>query len=302
MTRDFLDIDELDPARLTRILDQAAAGRDDPGSIAPVLAGLGVAALFEKPSARTRASFEMAVVALGGHPVILRGEEVHFGVRESVADVARTLACYCAVIAARVFDHENLVTMADAVDVPIVNLLSDRAHPLQALTDLLTLRDHLGRLEGSRVAYIGDGNNVAASLAYGAALCGLELVVASPIGYELPDAVIDRARNLGGSVEQVTDPYEAAKGADALYTDVWTSMGQEEESAVRRAAFAGYTVDDALLCAANPGASFLHCLPAHRGEEVAANVIDGPASVVWDQAANRLHAARALLADLFETD
>jgi ornithine carbamoyltransferase len=300
VTRNLLDVDELDPARLTRILDAAAAGRDHPDSIVPVLAGRGVAALFEKPSARTRASFEMAVVALGGHPVILRGEEVQFGVRESAADIARTLACYCSIIAARVFDHENLVTMSDAVDVPIVNLLSDRAHPLQALADLLTLRDHLGRLEGSRVAYIGDGNNVAASLAYGAALSGLELVVASPNGYELPDAVIDRARNLGGSVEQVTDPYEAAKGADALYTDVWTSMGQEEEGAVRRAAFTGYTVDDALLAAANPGARFLHCLPAHRGEEVSASVIDGPASVVWDQAANRLHAARAVLADLSE--
>jgi ornithine carbamoyltransferase len=160
------------------------------------------------------------------------------------------------------------------------------------------LRDHLGALEGRRLAYIGDGNNVAASLAYAAALSGLELVVASPPGFELSDAVIDRARNLGGSVDQVTDPYEAAKGADALYTDVWTSMGQEEEGARRRAAFSGYTVDDALLAAANPDAVFLHCLPAHRGEEVAASVIDGPASVVWDQAANRLHAARALLADL----
>ena len=162
------------------------------------------------------------------------------------------------------------------------------------------MRDHLGRLEGSRLAYIGDGNNVAASLAYGAALSGLELVVASPVGYELPDTVIDRARNLGGNIEQVTDPYEAVKGADALYTDVWTSMGQEAESAARLAAFAGYTVDDALLAAANPDARFLHCLPAHRGEEVSASVIDGPASIVWDQAANRLHAARALLADLFE--
>ena len=241
----------------------------------------------------------MAVVALGGHPVLLRGEEVQIGVRESVADVARTLACYCAAIAARVFDHETLVEMTDAVDIPNVNLLSDRAHPLQALADLLTLRDRLGRLEGSRLAYIGDGNNVAASLAYGAALSGLELVVASPSGYELSDAVIDRARNLGGVVEQVSDPYEAAKGADALYTDVWTSMGQEDESAARRAAFAGYSVDDELLATANPGAAFLHCLPAHRGEEVAASVIDGPNSVVWEQAANRLHAARALLADLF---
>jgi ornithine carbamoyltransferase len=300
MNRDFLEVDDLDPAGLSRVLDRAAAGRDDPSSIVPVLAGLGVAAIFEKPSARTRTSFEMAVLALGGHAVILRGDEVQFGVRETVADIARTLACYCVAIAARVFDHEHLVAMADAVDVPVVNLLSDRAHPCQALADLLTLRDHLGRLEGSRLAYIGDGNNVAASLAYAAALSGLELVVASPVGYELSDAVIDRARNLGGNVEQVTDPYEAAKGADALYTDVWTSMGQEEESAARLAAFAGYSVDDALLAAANPDARFLHCLPAHRGEEVSASVIDGPASVVWDQAANRLHAARALLADLFE--
>ena len=300
MTRNFLDIDELDPARLTRILDQAAAGRADRSMIPQVLAGLGAAAVFEKPSARTRTSFEMAVVALGGAPVILQAAEVQMGTRESPADVARTLACYCAVIAARVFDHESLIEMAAAVDVPIVNLLSDRAHPLQALADLLTLRDHFGSLEGRRLAYIGDGNNVVASLAYAAALSGLELVVASPSGYELPEAVLDRARNLGGTVEQVTDPYDAAGGADALYTDVWTSMGQEAEHAARLAAFAGYMVDDALLAAADDGALFLHCLPAHRGEEVSASVIDGPASVVWEQAANRLHAARALLADLLE--
>jgi ornithine carbamoyltransferase len=300
MTRNLLDVDELDPARITRILDQAALGRSDPRAVPQALAGRGVAAVFEKPSARTRTSFEMAVVELGGHPVILHADEVQMGKRESVADIARTLACYCAVIAARVFDHENLIAMTAAVDVPIVNLLSDRAHPLQTLADLLTLRDHLGGLEGSRVAFIGDGNNVAASLAYGAALSGLELVIASPPGYELPDAVIDHARNLGGTVEQVTDPYDAARGADALYTDVWTSMGQEDERAARNAVFAAYTVDDALLASANPGACFLHCLPAHRGEEVSASVIDGPASLVWPQAANRLHAARALLADLFE--
>jgi ornithine carbamoyltransferase len=300
MTRNLLDIDELDPARLTRILDAAASGRADPRSVPQVLVGHGVAAIFEKPSARTRTSFEMAVVGLGGHPVMLQAAEVQIGTRESAADVARTLACYCVAIAARVFDHEHLVEMAGAVDVPIINLLSDRAHPLQALADLLTLRDHLGAIEGRRLAYIGDGNNVAVSLAYGAALCGLELVLASPSGFELPDAVVDRARNLGGTIEQVADPYDAVRGADAVYTDVWTSMGQEAESAARRAAFAGYMVDDALMAAADPGAFFLHCLPAHRGEEVAASVIDGPASVVWDQAANRLHVARALLADLLE--
>ncbi|HEX4490590.1 MAG TPA: ornithine carbamoyltransferase [Acidimicrobiia bacterium] len=300
MTRSLLEIDDLDPARLTRILDEAERGRKDPASIPKPLTGRGVAAVFEKPSARTRTSFEMAVVALGGHAVVLQGVEVGMGTRESVADVARTLAGFTCVIAARVFDHLSLVEMTDAVDVPIVNLLSDRAHPLQALADLLTLRDRFGSVEGRRLAYIGDGNNVAASLAYAAALSGLELVIASPSGFELPDPIIEGARNLGGSVEQVSDPYDAARGADALYTDVWTSMGQEDERAARLASFAGYTIDDAMLAVADPGACFLHCLPAHRGEEVAASVIDGPASLVWEQAANRLHVARAALVDLLE--
>jgi ornithine carbamoyltransferase len=300
VTRSLLEIDDLDPARLTRILDEAERGRKDPASIPKPLTGRGVAAVFEKPSARTRTSFEMAVVALGGHAVVLQGVEVGMGTRESVADVARTLAGFTCVIAARVFDHLSLVEMTDAVDVPIVNLLSDRAHPLQALADLLTLRDRFGSVEGRRLAYIGDGNNVAASLAYAAALSGLELVIASPSGFELPDPIIEGARNLGGSVEQVSDPYDAARGADALYTDVWTSMGQEDERAARLASFAGYTIDDAMLAVADPGACFLHCLPAHRGEEVAASVIDGPASLVWEQAANRLHVARAALVDLLE--
>jgi ornithine carbamoyltransferase len=300
VTRNLLEIDDLDPTRLTRILDEAARGRKDAATVPQVLTGRGVAAVFEKPSARTRTSFALAVAALGGHPIVLQGRELGMGTRETVADVARTLASYTCVIAARVFEHETLVEMTDVVDVPIVNLLSDRAHPLQALADLLTLRDHFGALEGRRLAYIGDGNNVAASLAFAAALSGLELVVASPSGFELPDAVIEGARNLGGAVEQVTDPYDAARGADALYTDVWTSMGQEEERAARLASFRGYTVDDGLLAAADPGACFLHCLPAHRGEEVAASVIDGPASLVWPQAANRLHVARAALVDLLE--
>jgi ornithine carbamoyltransferase len=300
VTRHLLEIDDLDPARLTRILDDAARGRDDASTIPKVLGGHGVAAVFEKPSARTRTSFEMAVHSLGGHAVVLQGAEVGMGTRESVPDVARTLAGFTCLIAARVFDHESLVEMTNAVNVPIVNLLSDRAHPLQALADLLTLRDRFGALEGRRLAYIGDGNNVAASLAYAAALSGLELVVASPSGFELPDPVIEGARNLGGTVEQVTDPYDAARGADALYTDVWTSMGQEDERAARLASFAGYTIDDAMLAVADPGACFLHCLPAHRGEEVAASVIDGPASLVWEQAANRLHVARAALVDLLE--
>jgi ornithine carbamoyltransferase len=187
--------------------------------------------------------------------------------------------------------------MAGVSPVPVVNLLSDRAHPCQALADLLTLREHFGELEGRRVTYVGDGNNVAASLAVAAALSGLELTVSSPPGYELDADVVARARNLGGSVELTGDPYEAVKGSDAVYTDVWVSMGDEHESEPRRSAFAAYRVDESLMEAAG-GAAFMHCLPAHRGEEVTDGVLDAPSSLVWPQAENRMHAVRALLAVL----
>lgn len=296
----LLEVDDLDPARVTTILDRAEEWKRTPAALPTPLAGRGAALLFEKPSARTRMSTEMAVATLGGHPVYLRGEEVGIGTRESVEDVARTLAGYCAVIAARVFDHALLEGFAAAAAVPVVNLLSDRAHPTQALADLLTVREVLGHLDGRRLAYVGDGNNVATSLAFAAALTGLELVVASPPGYELDDDVVDRARNLGGTIELLADPHEAVRGADAVYTDVWTSMGQEAEADARRAAFAGYQVDAGLMDSAGPDARLLHCLPAHRGEEVSAEVLDGPRSVVWQQAANRMHATRALLATLLE--
>jgi ornithine carbamoyltransferase len=295
---DFLEVDDLDPATLASLLERAETWKRAPDRIPALLAGRGVAMLFEKPSARTRASTEMATATLGGHPVYLREEEVGLGVRETVEDVARTLAGYCTILCARVFDHATLEAMAGAVDIPVVNLLSDRAHPCQALADLLTVRELCGTLDGRRLAYIGDGNNVAASLAFAAALCGLELTIASPAGYTLEDELVERARNLGGTIELVTDPYDAVGGVDAVYTDVWTSMGQEAEQSRRRAAFAGYTVDASLMAAAGVDARFLHCLPAHRGEEVSADVIDGPQSAVWQQAANRMHATRALLAEL----
>jgi ornithine carbamoyltransferase len=294
----FLEVDDLTPAQFAAVLDAAACWKREPTQVPKVLDGRGVALLFQKPSTRTRTSTEMAVVGLGGHPIYIRPEEVGLGVREPVADVARTLACYCSVIAARVFHHETLEEMVAAADVPVVNLLSDRAHPCQALADFLTLEELLGDLEGRRLVFVGDGNNVAASLAFAAALSGVELTVASPAGYELDDDTVERARNLGGAIEFTADPYEAVRAADAVYTDVWTSMGQEEEAAARRAAFEGYTVDEELMAAAGPQAWFLHCLPAHRGEEVSAGVIDGPRSGVWQQAANRMHAARALLAQL----
>jgi ornithine carbamoyltransferase len=298
MTAHLLEVDDLDPVRLRRIIDNAVVWKSEPGAIPPVLAGRGAAALFQKPSARTRISIELAVATLGGHPIYVRDEEVMLDSRESVEDVARTMASMCSVIAARVFDHHILERMVAVVDVPVVNLLSDTAHPCQALADLLTVREHFGDLEGRRIAFVGDGNNVAASLAYAAALSGVELAVASPEGYELDAHVVDRARNLGSAVELGNDPYDAVRGADVVYTDVWTSMGQEDEREQRLRAFAGWTIDAALMAAASEHAVFMHCLPAHRGEEVAAEVIDGPRSLVWQQAANRMHSARALLVDL----
>jgi ornithine carbamoyltransferase len=254
-----------------------------------------VALLFEKPSLRTRNATEMAVVQLGGHPVSVRGEEVDVDVREPAGDVARVLSRYHAVIGARVYAHVRLERMAAASDVPVVNLLSDQSHPCQALADLLTLRQRWGDLAGHTVAYVGDGNNVCRSLVLAAALAGVEVRVATPPGFAPPRAAVARARELGGAVDVTTDPARAVAGAHAVYTDVWASMGKEDEAEHRRRAFAGYTVDEALLAGASPGALFLHCLPAHRGEEVSPGVVDGPQSVVWQQAENRLHAVRGLL-------
>ena len=252
------------------------------------LAGKGVALLFEKPSARTRNSMEMAVVQLGGHPLYIQPGEVGIGTRESAADVARTLACYHSVIAARVKDHRLLDEMAEATDTPILNMLSDSDHPLQALADLLTIKQLLGRLDGARIAYVGDGdNNVCRSLAEACALAGTALTIASPKDYGLSNAP--------EGVRQVVDPVDAVTGADIVYTDVWVSMGQDSESDERRSAFRNYQVDTAMMSHA-PGARFMHCLPANRGEEVSAAVIDGPASAVWKQAENRMHSARGALA------
>ena len=299
-TRHMLEVDDLGPDGLDAVL---ALAERDPADLAQSLDGAGVALVFEKQSARTRNSSEMAVVALGGHPVYIQGSEVGIDVRETAADVARTLACYHRVLCARVIDHGSLERMVGALDaagvaVPVVNLLSDRAHPCQALADLLTLRQHFGA-DGARdrtVAFIGDANNVWRSLAMAASMAGIATRVASPAGYGPSDEDIARVRSFGGELTVTSDPIDAASGADALYTDVWTSMGQEDEQAVRMAAFAGFCVDEALVAAAAPGALVMHCLPAHRGEEISAGVVDGPQSVVWEQAANRMHAMRGLLA------
>jgi len=275
-----LEVDDLSSDELTDVLDLAEVV--DPPA---VLTGACVVVLFEKPSLRTRVSMEAAVAQLGGHPVSLRSEEVGIGEREPAADIARVLSTYAAVIGARVFEHSTVEELAGAASVPVVNLLSDAAHPCQALADLLTLRQEFGDLQGRSLAYVGDGNNVCRSLMAATALVGMEMRVAAPRGYEPSPR---------RGVLITSDPYEAVAGADAVYTDVWTSMGQEGEAEQRLELFKDFIVDDALMATA-PGARFMHCLPAHRGEEVAASVVDGESSVVWRQAGNRLAAQRGLL-------
>ena len=276
--RHLLSIRELTAADLEWIL--AASEQPAPR----VLQDKGVALYFEKPSARTRNSMELATAQLGGHPVYLQPAELGIGSRESVADVTRTLGCYHAIIAARVFDHGLLEEMAAVNAAPVLNMLSATDHPLQAVADLLTIKQLLGRIEGARVAFIGEGNNVSRSLAQACALAGAEFVMASPPGYGLEGA---RA-----------DPSAAVEGADIVYTDVWVSMGGED-TAERRAAFEPYRVDEALMAMA-PNAWFMHCLPARRGEEVTAVVMDGPRSAVWRQAENRMHTARGAMLWMLE--
>ena len=300
MTKHLLDVDDLSPDELAEVLDLAEKP-DAP----PVLTGRTVALLFEKPSNRTRNATEAAVFQLGGHPVSIRGDEVGLGSRETVEDVALTLGCYHAAIGARVNEHATLDRMARALDdqgwdVPVVNLLSELAHPCQTVADLLTLRQCLGGLEGRTLAWVGDGNNVCRSLVLGASMCGLRVRLATPEGFGLDPGHLERAATFGVPVEVVRRPEDAVAGADAVYTDVWTSMGQEEEAEARRRAFTGWSVDARLVSLADPHAVVLHCLPAHRGEEITADVVDGPQSVVWRQARNRLDAARGLLVFLLQ--
>ena len=278
----LLAIRDLSPDSLRQILalSERATNRQP-------LRGKGVALYFEKPSARTRSSMEMAVVQLGGHPVTIQKEEVGLGSRESAADVARALACYHSLIAARVHDHGMLDQMAASVQAPVLNMLSATDHPLQALADLLTIQQLLGRIEGARVAYIGDANNVARSLAEGCSMLGAELTVASPAGHGFPI--------LPPGVRQVADPAEAVEEAEIVYTDVWLSMGQPGDADSLRDLFEPYQVN-ARMMALSPQAWFMHCLPARRGEEVSDEVIEGERSAVWLQAENRMHTARGAMA------
>ena len=280
--RHLLAIRDLSAGDLRAVLDASKAP-------APrVLQDKGVALYFEKPSARTRNSMEMAAAQLGGHPVYLQPAELGIGTRESVEDVTRTLACYHAIIAARVFDHALLDQMAAVNAAPVLNLLSATDHPLQALADLLTIEQLLGRIEGARIAFVGEAHNVARSLAEGCAKVGADFIIASPPGYGFDNE----------GIRQVADPVEAVEGADIVYADVWVSMG-DDHSEEKLAAFAPYQVNEALMTHA-PDAHFLHCLPAHRGEEVSAGVMDGSRSAVWRQAENRMHTARGAMLWMLE--
>ncbi|HVT65211.1 MAG TPA: ornithine carbamoyltransferase [Mycobacteriales bacterium] len=300
--RHFLIDDDLSAAEQAAVLDNADRMKADRYAQRPLAGPRAVAVIFEKPSTRTRLSFEVGIAELGGHPVILDARSSQLGRGETIEDTAQVLSRYVDAIVIRTFGQDRIDALASAATVPVVNALTDLAHPCQALADLQTIREHKGALAGLTLTYLGDGNNMAHSLLIAGAMAGMHVRVGSPSAYEpLPEIVATAERHAkasGGSVVVTNDATEAAKGADVLYTDVWASMGQEDEAEGRVEAFRPYALDEKALASAAPDAVVMHCLPAHRGEEIAAAVIDGPASIVFDQAENRLHAQKALLAFL----
>lgn len=302
MARSLLTVADLSADEIAEVLDLALLNKGGANAAGRPLDGKTALLIFQKPSLRTRVSFELAVDNLGGRALYLSPPEVGIGERESPEDVGGVAGRYCDLIICRTFDQSNLERLAASSGVPIVNALSDWEHPCQALADVLTIREH-GGTAGRALAYVGDGNNVVRSLAIAAAGEGMHVRIASPSGYELDEASVAeasrRARESGGSVSSIANPDEAVDGADIVYTDTWTSMGQEAEAKQRVEAFTGYQVDVNLVGKASPGAGVMHCLPAHRGEEITDEVLDGPQSIVLDQAENRLHAQQALLAWLF---
>ena len=296
MTRHLIEIDDLSATELNKVLSLSIQSSEE------LLLGKGAALLFEKPSNRTRNSMEMAIVQLGGHPVTIRPDEVGIGKRESTGDIAKTLSCYHALIGARVFEHATVSELSSYSSVPVINMLSDEAHPLQALADLLTIKQEFGQLKGLKIAYIGDSNNVARSLAIGSLMAGVEFRVASPKGYEFSEVSLQRIQSVGGQILQTVEPETAVKDANVIYTDVWTSMGQEKESATRLRDFNGFTVTKKMLSLADPESIFLHCLPAHPNEEVTQEVLDSSYSRIWKQAENRMHSARGAITFLLSNE
>ncbi|MDX6205099.1 MAG: ornithine carbamoyltransferase [Frankiales bacterium] len=303
--RHFLVDDDLSPAELEQVLDLADKMKLDRYFAKPLAGPQSVAVIFEKPSTRTRLSFEAGIAELGGHPIIVDARSTQLGRGETIEDTAKVLSRYVSAIVIRTFGQDRIEQLAAAAGVPVVNALTDYAHPCQALADLMTIREHKGGLSGLTLAYLGDGNNMSHSLLLAGAAAGMRVRVASPAGYEPIGQVVGRANQIGertGGAAVVThDPLEAAAGADILYTDVWASMGQEEESDTRQLVFQPYQLDERAVAAAREDVLVLHCLPAHRGEEIAASVIDGGHSAVWDQAENRLHVQKALLAFLLDS-
>ncbi|WP_114570695.1 ornithine carbamoyltransferase [Exiguobacterium flavidum] len=298
----MLTLEELTPESLSELIHLAKDMKKNPEKYMKQLDGKKVALLFEKASTRTRMSFEVGVIELGGYPLHLDGSTTQIGRGETLEDTIRVMSRYVDALMIRTFEHAKVETLAAAGSIPIINGLTDAHHPCQVLADLLTIDEHFGTRTGKTLCYIGDGNNMAHSLLIGGALSGMNVRIASPKGYEPDASIVERATEIakvtGGTVSVMKKPFDAAAGADVLYTDVFTSMGQEVEEAERKQAFEGYQVDAIVMGSAVPDAIFLHCLPAHRGEEVTAEVIDGPQSLVFDQAENRLHAQKALLAML----
>ena len=293
-------MDDLSPEEIVRLLDGADEVKADPGSWSQRLAGKQVALIFEKPSTRTRVSFEVAVTSLGGHALVLRGDDLQLGRGETIEDTGRVLSRYVDAIVVRTFGQDRLERLAQASSAPVINALSDFEHPCQCLADLLTIREKKGSLQGLSLAYLGDGNNVAHSLMFGGAKMGMDVRIACPPGYEPFPQVVDRCADIavvtGARVTVTNVIAEAVTGADLLYTDVWASMGQEDQASTRAQTFARFQIGTDVVDMADPDVLVMHCLPAHRGEEISAAVLDGPRSVVWDQAENRLHSQKALLA------
>jgi ornithine carbamoyltransferase len=303
MARDYLSVDDLSTSELASVLSLAGKLKADRQMHADALAGRSAALIFEKSSTRTRVSFEVGVTQLGGHPITLSSGDLQLGRGETIEDTGRVLSRYVDLIVLRTFEQERLEALAGAASVPVVNALSDFEHPCQALADLLTIEEHLGGLAGRILTYVGDGNNVAHSLLLAGAKAAMTVRVATPVGFEPIPQVVERAEEIaadtGGSIEVGTDPHAAAAGAHVLYTDVWASMGQEAEAEERALIFRPYQLNATLIDAADPGVLVMHCLPAHRGEEISDHAIDGDRSVVFDQAEDRLHTQKALLVFLF---
>lgn len=303
----FINFNDITSDELNELLTLASElkSQTKSGIMHPVLSGKTLGMIFSKTSTRTRVSFEVGMYQLGGHALFLSNNDIQLGRGESVEDTAKVLSRYLDGIMIRTFDHQDVLDLARFGTIPVINGLTDLMHPCQALADLMTIKEHKGALKGLKLAYIGDGNNVANSLLHACAKAGMHIAVASPQGYVCdPQCVsdaIEAAKITGGSVTMTGDPFEAVKNADAVYTDTWVSMGQEAEKAKRIPVFMPYQVNEALMRQASPGAIFLHCLPAYRGYEVSSEVIDGPASVVFDEAENRLHAQKAILVKLLGT-